>query len=711
MASTPAQIGGRGSPPSATSSTSDQTYMITASPARNRKRDNESLKPKVISALGRPPACLVQATATYVGSNQIYVFGGFDQETDEVYNHVLRLNLDTRQWSLVDNYGDIPGVRMGHTATLWLGKKIIIFGGENEHRTYLNDLIIFDLETAHWHQPEIRGTPPRGRARHSAVIHGDRLFIIGGLSGENNNTILDEFCYLDLSTWEWSRTWRFLPRYDHTTWVWAGRIWLFGGIGGSFERTNEIWWIDPNRTPAFEIVGSGISSDPIFNMPSSARARTLTTQNIATGANYVANSSAQANVSQSSARMAPLVPGSVSSLTFVSGANVPRQNVGTHFHAFSSGCLVDFVLPGVTASLETSLCTLELESMRWDKLAEGKDLFPPAYKWHYCALNAEGTHAWLLGCRDNGGNIQDANEYLSDVLPIDLRKLGLLGNTNATDFRFEQPQMPTSDSQLMSSMSGVGADLARLFDKSPQSGSGADFVITAEPDLLHGGDMRDMESQSPQEHGVSQPIHVHRLIMEARWPHFARAIAARMVEFHTKKLHIPEPYSAVRAFCNYLYTDSITPAEDNSPTLDVVAGMLIMANTYDMPRLRSLCRHRLGRELDVEHAASVWEKAGIAGEDWLRKRAARYCMTYWGRVVRTTGFMYLRQASVVELCQEADEESRVLNADELEFVGALGGARLGPQATEMKMRMMLNPGEGSATGEEADDAEDDSMDL
>lgn len=30
-----------------------------------------------------------------------------------VYNHVLRLNLITRQWNLVDNYGDIPGVRMG----------------------------------------------------------------------------------------------------------------------------------------------------------------------------------------------------------------------------------------------------------------------------------------------------------------------------------------------------------------------------------------------------------------------------------------------------------------------------------------------------------------------------------------------------------------------------------------------------------------------
>ena len=30
-----------------------------------------------------------------------------------VYNHVLKLDLSSLQWHLVDNYGDIPGVRMG----------------------------------------------------------------------------------------------------------------------------------------------------------------------------------------------------------------------------------------------------------------------------------------------------------------------------------------------------------------------------------------------------------------------------------------------------------------------------------------------------------------------------------------------------------------------------------------------------------------------
>jgi len=90
---------------------SSNTYLLSASPVRKERRD--SYRPKIITTVGARPACLVNASVTYVGNDQIYAFGGFDQYTDEVYNHVLRLNLQTRQWSLVDNYGDIPGVRMG----------------------------------------------------------------------------------------------------------------------------------------------------------------------------------------------------------------------------------------------------------------------------------------------------------------------------------------------------------------------------------------------------------------------------------------------------------------------------------------------------------------------------------------------------------------------------------------------------------------------
>lgn len=95
-------------------SSSNNTFLMPNSPVKGRQSSEfHSYRPKVTRTLGQRPACLVNASVTYCGNNQIYAFGGFDQYTDEVYNHVLRLDMVSHQWSLVDNYGDIPGVRMG----------------------------------------------------------------------------------------------------------------------------------------------------------------------------------------------------------------------------------------------------------------------------------------------------------------------------------------------------------------------------------------------------------------------------------------------------------------------------------------------------------------------------------------------------------------------------------------------------------------------
>lgn len=95
------------------SASSGNTYVMPSSPMKKIPTDAGGYRPKVTRTLGQRPACLVNASVTYCGNNQMYAFGGFDQYTDEVYNHVLKLDLIKHEWSLVDNYGDIPGVRMG----------------------------------------------------------------------------------------------------------------------------------------------------------------------------------------------------------------------------------------------------------------------------------------------------------------------------------------------------------------------------------------------------------------------------------------------------------------------------------------------------------------------------------------------------------------------------------------------------------------------
>jgi hypothetical protein len=288
----------------------------------------------------------------------------------------------------------------------------------------------------------------------------------------------------------------------------------------------------------------------------------------------------------------------------------------------------------------------------------------------------------------------------SDILEVDLRRYGILGSSNGLEApQATHPSIPQFRGVEHVSK-GLSADLARLFDTPPEAGSGADFVVTAaaceDADILDTDGAADTSYAAsdagggqlwqPPEATESAPIHVHRIMLQARWPHFNRVYGSQMREFHSKKMHIPEPYPIVRAFLHYLYTDSIhgpAPAVDEGAldvprrsadggsakphsSLAVVSGLLVLSNLYMMPHLRHLCVHRLSRELDIDHACLIWYRAGLANEDWLRRRAANFCMQNWGRVVRTRSFAGLPHYAIVELSQATGTSSRVFEEDEME---------------------------------------------
>ncbi len=262
-------------------------------------------------------------------------------------------------------------------------------------------------------------------------------------------------------------------------------------------------------------------------------------------------------------------------------------------------------------------------------------------------------------------------------MEIDLRRYGIIGNNLTPEPRANTSMMmPSAERNIIPPSKGLGADLAKLFNHHPDSGSGTDFTITAlkdgewdDDDLMSSSMMRN--SNEPEQQTwldpnatTSPPIYVHKLILQARWPHFARLYSAQMAEFHTKKMHIPEPYTVVKAFLYYLYTDSIQP--EDCGELSDVAGLLVMSNIYNIPHLRLLCVNRLSKELDVDHACIIWHCAGTANEEWLRKRAANFCLMHWGRVVRTQGFLKLPRNALVELSQEIDMEGRVVGGEQID---------------------------------------------
>lgn len=496
------------------------------------------------------------------------------------------------------------------------------------------------------------------------------------------------------------------------------------------DKVSDLWWLDLKGSPAFESAPqfgtydrSGLgsrSSEP----PRSSY--TMGQTPIVGASGYAANSrSAQVNPPSFQIKQyAPMAPGLIHAHKFVSGTNVPSQGPGIHFHVYSSGHLLDFLTPAATITpKECALYSLDLGALRWQKVAEGREVFKLGYRWHYCTMNEDGTKAWLMGCptdapaMDVGAN--GLEEQLSDIMEIDLRKYGFLGNNLTPEPRAESAEPLGRARRVETPSKGLGADLAKGFNKTPESGSGSDFVVTAlsgdpsEEDLLGSalirasdvadGDQTWLSPDSP----TSPPIHVHRLILYLRWPHFARLWDSHMAEFHNKKMHIPEPYSVVKAFLYYLYTDRIDVAPEDEgidgPSSDLadIAGLLVMSNIYNIPHLRLLCVNRLSRDLDVDHACIIWYCAGLASEEWLRKRTAGFCLTHWGRIVRTTGFLRLPRSAIVELSQEIDTEGRVVGGEELDMFE--GGRYLERRKDSIS---------SNVTQSQAEDAEeDDGMDM
>lgn len=508
---------------------------------------------------------------------------------------------------------------------------------------------------------------------------------------------------------------------------------MFGGLSEEMDKVGDLWWLDLKGNPAFESppqFGSYDRSGLSSRAGGSSRAPYSMTHSPVVGTSGYAANSRTAQVNPPSFQLksySPMAPGAISSLKFIAGPNVPSQGSGNHFHAYSSGMLLDFVTPAASiTSKECSLSALDLSALRWQKLAEGREIFKSGYRWHYCTMNEDGTKAFLLGCPTEAGaidlGINGAEEYLSDIMEIDLRKYGFLGNSLTSEPQTELAQPLSRIRHVDTPSRGLGADLAKLFNQAPEAGSGTDFIVTAydgdDDDLLgsaliRANDMADgdqtwLSHDSP----TSQPIHVHILILQARWPHFARLWASQMAEFHTKKLHIPEPYTVVKAFLYYLYTDRIDPSPEDggsngiSSDLSDIAGLLVMSNQYNIPHLRLLCVNRLSKELDVDHACIIWFCAGLANEEWLRKRAAGFCLTHWGRIVRTNDFLKLPRSAIVELSQEIDTEGRVIGGEELDMF-ALEGSRYGDGSSRRKESISSN-----ATQLLESDAEDeDGMEM
>uniref|UniRef100_A0A0D9Y013 Acyl-CoA-binding domain-containing protein n=1 Tax=Leersia perrieri TaxID=77586 RepID=A0A0D9Y013_9ORYZ len=170
--------------------------------------------------------------------NMILCLAGHTREHTESLS-VKEFDPQTCTWSTMRTYGRSPSSRGGQSVTL-IGDTLVVFGGEGNGRSLLNDLHILDLETMTWDEFETTGTPPSPRSEHAAACYADRSLLIFG--GGSHSTCFNDLYLLDMQTMEWSRPKHQgitpEPRAGHAG-VTVGENWFITGGGNSKKGVPE----------------------------------------------------------------------------------------------------------------------------------------------------------------------------------------------------------------------------------------------------------------------------------------------------------------------------------------------------------------------------------------------------------------------------------------------------------------------------------------
>lgn len=155
---------------------------------------------------------------------------------------------ETMQWTHPEVVGDIPPPCRAHTATL-VDRKLIVFGG-GEGPMYYNEVYILDTVMRRWVHPtfpEGAIIPPPRRA-HTSVLYKGKLWIFGG---GNGSTALNDVWTLDVSgppermRWEQIETRGKKPtaRGYHTANLIGNVMVVVGGSDGR-ECFSDIWCLN-----------------------------------------------------------------------------------------------------------------------------------------------------------------------------------------------------------------------------------------------------------------------------------------------------------------------------------------------------------------------------------------------------------------------------------------------------------------------------------
>jgi hypothetical protein len=152
---------------------------------------------RVTISSGIQPRPRYRHTAEVVGT-KMYILGGSDNNEDIAEESrglgIHELNLETMQWNHPTLNGYNPFPRSGHSSAVIGAKSILIFGGKKNPTTFLNDLILIDIENFIGIKINcFENSLPTPIGNSTLSVIGNKCFVFGGTDQKGN-------CYNDIRT-------------------------------------------------------------------------------------------------------------------------------------------------------------------------------------------------------------------------------------------------------------------------------------------------------------------------------------------------------------------------------------------------------------------------------------------------------------------------------------------------------------------------------
>ncbi|KAI9262719.1 hypothetical protein BY458DRAFT_515190 [Sporodiniella umbellata] len=505
--------------------------------------------------------------------------------------------------------GDIPPALVGSSTTV-IGDHIYVFGGRvasSRHMT--NHLYVLHLPTLVWIRhiaPPDSASPPSPRYFHSATAYKNRYIIVfGGMTNTSSTSrrkqpqneeklyASDEISIFDIETMNWKE----IPvspsifnpqaRYAHLATVWDNDKFLI--MGGQDVNNQHIYEMN-----VFDLTESSwIHGEPIQGTFDSYRAVAFSPsmQNISSYYGKMAKPFWKQN-SQSS----PVCAYSNYNFNDVSRdlqsfwpLQTSNQEIQSHPMTgtilppglrFPTGQLVGqyFIVSGTLLSNTQRgyhVWALNLTNLSWTHVDTGKVMGQGS--WNRGLLS--GQKYYVLGNhqRDLKEDYSFRRLNFDHIAVVDLEAFGI----------FELPRATCS----------LAAQELGLV-------------------LMNEAGMSDLTIWTSDK----QSIKANSTVLAERWPEFAKLIEREPVH-DQPLLYFPETYTVTVAFLQFLYTDHLMTAQQHQP--HILSRLLVLADMYQLHRLRQLSTFALHQLLTISTASMVYETATLTFQNALQIRALR----------------------------------------------------------------------------------------